>query len=203
MICRLQSLSPMYNLLTQIRNCKACEHHLPFGANPIISASSESKIIVIGQAPGRLVHYTSIPWNDKSGDNLRGWMGVDKPTFYNPDLIALMPMGFCYPGTGKTGDLAPRPECAPLWHDKLLTLMPKVELVLLIGHYAQNYYLTTSAMENLTKTVRSFEHYLPKYFPLPHPSPRNNIWQTKNKWFKVSVLPELKTKIKNILGELS
>lgn len=189
----------MNKLLSQIRKCKECEEHLPFGVNPVMSASLRSKLIIIGQAPGRIVHKTGIPWNDKSGDNLRNWLGIDKPVFYNADLIALMPMGFCYPGTGKSGDLPPRPECAPLWHSKLLALMPNAKLVLLIGQYAQNYYLGDKAKNTLTETVRSFKRYLPKYFPLPHPSPRNNIWQAKNKWFGLEVLPQLKKQIRNIL----
>jgi uracil-DNA glycosylase family 4 len=189
----------MNDLLQQIRNCKECEKHLPFGVNPIISASSDSKIIIIGQAPGRIVHNTGIPWNDKSGDNLRNWLGVDKPTFYDTNTIALIPMGFCYPGKGKTGDLPPREECAPLWHDQLLALMYNAKLILLIGQYAQNYYLGKRAKNTLTETVRDYKAYLPKYFPLPHPSPRNNIWQAKNEWFGREVLPELKKSIKNIL----
>lgn len=190
----------MNNLLEQIRNCKECEKHLPLGANPIISASSKSKIIVIGQAPGRIVHNTGIPWNDKSGDNLRNWLCVDKPTFYNANMFALMPMGFCYPGTGKSGDLPPRDECAPLWHNKLLGLMSNAKLILLIGQYAQNYYLGDRAKNSLTETVQHFKKYLPQYFPLPHPSPRNNIWQAKNKWFGLKVLPYLKKRIQLILN---
>jgi uracil-DNA glycosylase len=188
----------MNELVRQIRNCNVCDQHLEFGANPIIAASSKSKLIIIGQAPGRIVHKTSIPWNDKSGDNLRAWLGIDKSAFYNADLIALMPMGFCYPGSGKTGDLPPRPECAPLWHEKLIKLMTEAKLILLIGQYAQNYYLGDKAKSNLTETVRQFNTYLPKYFPLPHPSPRNNIWQAKNGWFEKEVLPELKKKIKEL-----
>lgn len=191
----------MKKLLNQIRNCKECEKHLEFGVNPVISATNKSKIIIIGQAPGRIVHKTHIPWNDKSGDNLRNWLGIDKSTLYNADIIALMPMGFCFPGSGKSGDLPPRPECAPLWHNKLLTLMPKAKLILLIGRYAQDYYLGDKAKSTLTETVHHFKTYLPKYFPLPHPSPRNNIWQAKNKWFGQEVLPELKVKIHNILND--
>jgi uracil-DNA glycosylase len=190
----------MDKLLRQIKNCKECEHHLKDGVNPVIAASSKSKLIIIGQAPGRIVHNTSIPWNDKSGDNLRNWLGIDKPTFYNADQIALMPMGFCYPGTGKTGDLPPRTECAPLWHDKLLALMSNAKLILLIGQYAQNYYLQNRAKSTLTETVHHFKDYLPKYFPLPHPSPRNNIWQAKNEWFGQEVLPELKKQVQNLLS---
>jgi len=190
----------MNKLLQLISNCKECAPHLKDGVNPIVAASSKSKLIIIGQAPGRVVHHTGIPWNDKSGDNLRNWLGVDKPTFYNADMIALMPMGFCYPGTGKTGDLPPRSECAPLWHNKLLALMPEVKLVLLVGQYAQNYYLDKQAKSTLTATVQHFKDYLPKYFPLPHPSPRNNIWQAKNEWFGREVLPDLKRHVGQIIG---
>lgn len=190
----------MDELLREISNCKECAPHLKDGVNPVVAASSKSKLIIIGQAPGRVVHHTGIPWNDKSGDNLRNWLGVDKPTFYNADIIALMPMGFCYPGTGKTGDLPPRPECAPLWHHKLLALMSEAKLVLLVGQYAQNYYLGKQAKSSLTETVHHFKTYLPKYFPLPHPSPRNNIWQAKNDWFGREVLPELKRHVGQIIG---
>jgi uracil-DNA glycosylase len=191
----------MKKLLIQIRNCKECERFLEFGVNPIIAASSKSKIIIIGQAPGRIVHNTSIPWNDKSGDNLRNWLGIDKTIFYDTDIIALMPMGFCYPGKSKSGDLPPRPECAPLWHKKLLAQMPNAKLILLIGQYAQNYYLNDKVKNTLTETVQNFKTYLPDYFPLPHPSPRNNIWQAKNKWFGLKVLPELKKRVKDIIEE--
>jgi len=189
----------MEELLKAIKNCQVCEKHLALGVNPIMSAGVNSKIVIIGQAPGRIVHETSIPWNDKSGDNLRQWLGVDKAIFYNPEHIALIPMGFCYPGTGKSGDLPPRPECAPLWHHQLLSLMPQVQLTLLIGQYAQNYYLRDQVQVTLTDTVQQFERYLPRYLPLPHPSPRNNIWQAKNPWFAELVLPELKRQVKNIL----
>jgi uracil-DNA glycosylase len=186
-------------LLQEIRKCNVCEKHLPHGVNPILAASPKSKIIIIGQAPGRIVHHTSVPWDDKSGDNLRNWLGIDKSKFYDSDLIALMPMGFCYPGTGKTGDLPPRPECAPLWHQKLWAFMPNVELVLLIGQYAQNYYLGNMAKATLTETVQDYKMYLPRYFPLPHPSPRNNIWQAKNTWFGTDVLPELKRRVQEFI----
>jgi len=189
----------MQKLLIEIKNCTVCEKFLHLGVNPIIAASSKSRIVIIGQAPGKTVHTTNIPWNDKSGDNLRNWLGVDKATFYNPDVIALMPMGFCYPGKGKSGDLPPRTECAPLWHNKLLAMMPEVQLTILIGQYAQQYYLREKVKDTLGESVKDFNSYLPKYFVLPHPSPRNNIWQAKNKWFGITVLPELKNKVKNII----
>ena len=191
----------MKKLLQQIKNCRECEKYLEHGARPIISASSKSKIIIIGQAPGRIVHDTGIPWNDKSGDNLRKWMGVDKETFYDPEIFALMPMGFCYPGKGNSGDLPPRKECAPLWHHLLLSSMKEVKLTLLVGQYAQAYYLKDKINENLTETVKQFRNYLPKYFPLPHPSPRNNIWQTKNKWFEAELLPFLKKQVQKAIKE--
>jgi uracil-DNA glycosylase len=190
----------MNQLLTKIINCKVCEEFLEFGVNPIIAAGAKSKIVIVGQAPGRIVHKTKIPWNDKSGDKLRSWLGIEKSVFYNTDKVALMPMGFCYPGTGKNGDLPPRPECAPLWHPKLLALMPNIEIVLLIGQYAQNFYLGTKAKNTLTETVQDYKSYLPEYFPLPHPSPRNNIWLSRNEWFSNKVLPELKDQIHNILN---
>lgn len=192
-------MSELDNLLAEIKKCNTCLDFLPCGVNPVVSAGKSSKMIIIGQAPGLIVHNTSIPWNDKSGDNLRNWLDIDKGTFYNPDLIALMPMGFCYPGKGKSGDLPPRRECAPQWHQKLLDQMPDVKLILLVGQYAQNYYLRDAVKQTLTETVRNFREYLPDFLPLPHPSPRNNIWQKKNEWFGQEVLPELKNKVKQLL----
>jgi len=190
----------MQQLLTDIKNCTICQEHLPMGANPVVATSPKSKILVVGQAPGIKVHESSIPWNDKSGDNLRQWLQVDKETFYNADIFAIVPMGFCYPGTGKSGDLPPRKECAPQWHNALLAMMPNIELVLLIGQYAQNYYLKEKAKKTLTETVRTHAEYLPKYLPLPHPSPRNNIWQKKNQWFGAEVLPTLRERVGEILN---
>lgn len=189
----------MQQLLQQIKNCKECKAHLKDGVNPVVAASKKSKLVIIGQAPGRIVHQTGIPWNDKSGDNLRKWLGIDEKIFYDNKKIALIPMGFCFPGSGKTGDLPPRPECAPLWHQKLFSSMPEAKLILLIGQYAQNYYLGNKVKSTLTETVRHYKEYLPKYFPLPHPSPRNNIWQAKNEWFGELVLPELKKRVEKII----
>ncbi len=189
----------MDKLIADIRKCKVCEPYLELGANPIISASKKSKIVIIGQAPGRIVHQTGIPWNDKSGDSLRNWLGVDKPTFYNEDIFALVPMGFCFPGKGKSGDLPPRKECAPLWHEKLFDYMQEIKLILLIGQYAQHYYLQDRCKSTLTETVRSYQEYLPQYLPLPHPSPRNNIWMSKNRWFQADVLTILKDQIKAVV----
>lgn len=187
----------MDKLLAQIRACTICQAHLPHGCRPIVQASAKSQIVIIGQAPGSKVHASGIPWDDKSGDNLRAWVGVSKEQFYDPDIFALVPMGFCYPGTGKSGDLPPRPECAPEWHHKLWEHMPHVKLTLLVGQYAQRYYLKDSKQNTLTETVKQFHQYLPQYLPLPHPSPRNNIWQKRNPWFSADLLPTLK-KIVNI-----
>jgi uracil-DNA glycosylase len=188
----------MNSLISEIKDCKICLPYLKQGVNPVLSASRESKIIIIGQAPGSIVHRTGVPWDDKSGDRLRNWLGVSKEEFYDENLFALIPMGFCYPGKGKSGDLPPRPECAPKWHDLVLKQIETKELCLLIGNYAQNYYLKNSVKNNLTNTVKNFAEYLPMYLPLPHPSPRNNIWLKKNEWFDRLVIPELKRRIKNI-----
>jgi len=185
----------MNDLLSEIKNCQVCQGELPLGANPVVQASPQSKIAIIGQAPGIAVHQSGIPWNDKSGDNLRNWLGVDKDVFYDKDIFALIPMGFCYPGTGKSGDLPPMKICAPLWHSKLFHAMPDIKLTLLLGQYAQRYYLGSEAQKSLTKTVQSFRDYSPEFLPLPHPSPRNNIWQSKNPWFKEEVLPFLRSHI--------
>ncbi len=190
----------MKQLITEISNCQVCAAELPLGPRPIIAVHPTSKIVVIGQAPGSVVHKTGIPWDDKSGENLRRWMGIDDTIFYDATKIALIPMGFCYPGRGKSGDLPPRKECAPLWHSVLLNSLTQVELILLIGKYAQNYYLQKKAKKTLTETVKNYHLYLPKYFVLPHPSPRNNIWMAKNQWFATDVLPYLKTQIHQILS---
>ena len=191
----------MENLLAQIKNCQLCQAHLVHGVNPVVTGSKNSKILIVGQAPGRVVHETGIPWNDRSGDTLRKWLEVDRDTFYNTDLFALMPMGFCFPGSAKTGDLPPRKECAPLWHQQLLDEMPNLELTILIGLYAQKYYLAKTSQKNLTENVNHFEEYLPEYFPLPHPSGRNNIWLAKHPWFPEVVLPQLKKIVHSIIDK--
>ncbi len=187
----------MKTLLSEIKKCTLCEPFLPLGANPVLYAHSENRIIIVGQAPGLAVHNSGIPWNDKSGDRLREWMGLDKSQFYNNPKIGIIPMGFCYPGKGKSGDLPPRKECAPLWHQKLLTQMPQVKTLLLIRKYAQDYYLKDK--RTLTERVFNFEEYLPKYIVLPHPSPRNNIWMKKNDWFQKDILPQLQPSISQAL----
>lgn len=189
----------MKKLIQEITGCTTCSEHLELGPRPVFSIHKNSKIAIIGQAPGLAVHKSGIPWDDKSGDNLRNWLGVDSDTFYNPEIFAIVPMGFCYPGKGKSGDLPPRKECAPQWHGELLKHMKQLKLTLLIGQYAQGYYLGSKKKKTLTETVKSFETYLPDYIVLPHPSPRNNIWMAKNPWFKEKVIPKLQREIKNLI----
>ncbi len=189
----------MNDLLSDISKCEVCKPHLALGPRPVLTAHPNSKIIIIGQAPGSVVHKSGIPWDDRSGKNLRMWMDIDERIFYDPTKIALIPMGFCYPGKGKTGDLPPRKECTPLWHNTLIEKMTNVRLILLIGQYAQTHYLQNKTKKTLTETVKNYKEYLPKYIVLPHPSPRNNIWQAKNEWFKKEVIPALQEKIKTIL----
>lgn len=190
----------MNELLEEISQCRICESYLTHGVCPVVLAHPKSRIVVIGQAPGIKVHTSGIPWDDKSGENLRNWMGISNEDFYTPEKVGIMPMGFCYPGKGKTGDLPPRTECAPQWHQPLWDKMDDVELILLIGKYAQDYYLKGQTKRTLTETVKSYQEYLPKHFVLPHPSPRNNIWQKKNPWFKHEVIPALKQTISHIMS---
>ncbi len=185
----------MNQLLDDIQRCRICEEFLPLGPRPVVSASASSRILIIGQAPGSKVHKTGIPWDDPSGERLREWMGVTNDQFYDSEKIALVPMGFCYPGRGKSGDLPPRPECAPQWHQLLLNEMPNIELTLLFGNYAQKYYLKERIKNTLTETVRNYEEYAPHFLPMPHPSPRNNIWLKRNPWFKKQLLPYLRDRI--------
>jgi len=189
----------MKALLEEISKCQTCDNFLEHVVRPVLAAHPNSKVIIIGQAPGIKVHNSGIPWEDKSGDNLRDWLGVDKETFYNPETIAIVPMGFCYPGKGKSGDLPPRPECAPQWHPRILKALSNIQFTILIGKYAQDYYLKQGKKKTLTETVKNYTAYMPHTFVLPHPSPRNNIWMAKNPWFKAEVLPELKKAMASII----
>lgn len=189
----------MKDLLKDIRNCSVCESHLLLGANPIVSFSSQSKIILLSQAPGRIAHEKTKAWDDPSGKKLREWLGVTEEQFYDPDNFAILPIGFCYPGKAKTGDLPPRPECAPLWHEKVFKELKNVKLTLLIGSYSQKYYLKDKMKRTLTETVSNFEDYLPEYFPIPHPSPVNRFWRSKNPWFEELVVGKLQQKIQDII----
>ncbi|WP_109829659.1 uracil-DNA glycosylase family protein [Reichenbachiella versicolor] len=190
----------MKKLIREIQQCTICVNELNHGVNPVLSAHPNSKIAIIGQAPGAEVHRTGIPWDDKSGQRLRDWLGIDNDTFYDEQKIALIPMGFCYPGKGKSGDLPPRKECAPQWHSQIFSSINQIELTILIGSYAQSYYLRNRKKDSLTKTVQNFSEYLPDTIVLPHPSPRNNIWLKKNPWFAEELLPILKNLTSQVLS---
>ena len=187
------------SLLKDVRSCTRCSEHLPLGPRPVLRAHPKARLLIIGQAPGTKVHESGIPWNDPSGDRLRSWLGLTHEEFYDESHIAIMPMGFCYPGKGTSGDLPPRPECAPLWHDKILKHLPNIKLTLLIGQYAQERYLGDRRKATLTDTVRAWKEYTKDGFlPLVHPSPRNQIWLKKNPWFEKEVVPYLRTQMKKI-----
>ncbi|MEO0895899.1 MAG: uracil-DNA glycosylase family protein [Bacteroidota bacterium] len=189
-------MDKLQSLLTEIRACRYCEEFLPLGPRPILSAASSAKIILAGQAPGTKVHQTGIPWNDPSGERLRAWLDMDKDTFYDENLIAIIPMGFCYPGKGERGDLPPRPECAELWQAKLLELLPQAKLTLTIGQYAIKYHLGKKRKKTLTETVKHWRTYLEDgVIPLVHPSPRNIMWRRKNPWFEEQVVPEIRQEV--------
>lgn len=189
------------DLLREIRACQYCASNLPLGARPILSASRSSRILIIGQAPGIRVHESGIPWDDASGRRLRGWMGINDEAFYDETKIAIVPMGFCYPGTGNSGDLPPRPECATLWHDRLLTLLKSIRLTILLGKHSQQYVLGDKKKRTLTETVAHWKSYCPGILPMPHPSPRNNRWLKKNPWFEAEAVPWLKRRVKQILPQ--
>lgn len=188
-------------LFRDIRACTHCAQHLPMGARPVVRGAVSSRICIIGQAPGIRVHESGIPWNDPSGKRLRGWLELDDDTFYDETKIAIMPIGFCYPGTMENGgDYPPRKECAPMWHPPLLDALPNVELTLLIGSYAQAYYLGKTRKKTITETVRAWRDYLPEILPTPHPSWRTTGWQKKNPWFDDEVLPELRHCVNALIG---
>jgi uracil-DNA glycosylase len=189
----------MKKLISEISRCTLCAHALPHPPRPVVEASATSRILIIGQAPGRKVHESGVPWDDQSGKELRRWLGVDEGRFYDTRLFALVPMGFCFPGKGPSGDLPPRPECAPRWHAPLLNRMKSVRLTILIGAYSQKYYLKDSVYPTLTETVKNALDYLPAYLPLVHPSPRNKIWMKRNPWFETDLVPEIRKRVKAIL----
>jgi len=181
-----------------VKDCTLCSEHLAFGARPIIQIDTRSKILIAGQAPGKKVHETGIPFNDASGDRLREWLGVSKDAFYDSEQFAILPMGFCYPGKGKSGDLPPRPECAIQWRETILSSLKQVQLTLVIGQYAMAYHLPGEG-KNLTEIVNNWEKYWPDIIPLPHPSPRNNLWLKRNPWFQRDLLPKLRARVSDIL----
>jgi len=187
-------------LLSQVRACTLCAENLPLGPRPVVSMHPEARILIIGQAPGTRVHESGIPWDDPSGNRLRAWMDVDVQTFYDPRKIAIMPMGFCYPGRGTSGDLPPRPECAPTWHEQLLSHLPQIELTLLLSSYAIQYYLDVPKNQTVTATVEAWQESAPAVFPLPHPSPRNNRWLKRNPWFESEVIPALQAAVDRLVS---
>jgi uracil-DNA glycosylase len=184
-------------LIDEICACTVCAKSLTAGPRPIVQFSPTSRLVVIGQAPGSKVHRSGVPWQDDSGDRLRAWTGLTAEMFYDPAKVALMPMGFCYPGKGKSGDLPPRRECAPLWHQRILATFIDCRLTLLVGSYAQAHYLET---DNMTEAVKAFREYSDAFFPLPHPSWRSGIWIRRNPWFETDVLPALRAAVRRALG---
>ncbi len=186
-------------LLARVRACTLCKDHLPLGPRPVVRLDPNARILIAGQAPGTRVHETGIPFNDPSGDRLRHWLGITREQFYDEKLFVILPMGFCYPGKGKSGDLPPRPECAAHWREELLACAPNIKLTLAIGQYAIAWHLKDKQKPTLTETVKNWRNYWPKVLPLPHPSPRNNIWLKKNPWFEAEVVPELQASVATLL----
>ncbi|WP_431854645.1 uracil-DNA glycosylase family protein [Azospirillum sp.] len=194
-------MSGLDALLDRVRACTQCAAHLPHGVRPVLRASRTARLLIIGQAPGARVHATGIPWNDPSGDRLRQWLALDRDAFYDGSRIAIVPMGFCYPGTApKGGDYPPRPECAPRWHAEVMAALPAVELTLLVGSYAQAHYLGDRRKPTMTETVAAWREYGPRFIPLPHPSWRNTAWIKRNPWFEEDLVPALRERVHNQLG---
>ena len=189
--------SNLSSLLEEIAACQVCKGLIP-EPRPVLRASATAKLLIIGQAPGTKVHASGVPWDDASGKRLREWMGVDTDTFYDISRIAIVPMGFCYPGKGRSGDLPPRPECAATWHEKLMNLLPAIRCTLLIGSYAQSHYLSDE-YKTLTERVQNWRTLAPQTYVLPHPSPRNQLWLKKNEWFAADTVPALQATVQSLL----
>ncbi|RUO25930.1 IclR family transcriptional regulator [Aliidiomarina minuta] len=187
-------------LLTQVRSCSLCQQHLPLGPRPVVQASAQASVLIAGQAPGRKVHASGKPFDDASGERLRTWLGVKPETFYDATKFAILPMGFCYPGSGKGGDLPPRPECAPRWREPLLAQLPNIKLTLAIGRYAIDWHLPEHHAR-VTDAVQSWQTHWPNLIALPHPSPRNNRWLAKNDWFERQLVPKIQARVASLLNE--
>jgi uracil-DNA glycosylase len=187
-------------LLTQVRACTLCAAHLPHGPRPVLQMDGSARLLIVGQAPGRKVHASGVPFDDASGERLRDWLGITRERFYDARQVALLPMGFCYPGTGKSGDLPPRAECAPAWRAPLLSHLKKLQLTVVIGQYAMAHHLP-EARGSLTETVQAWQNHGPTVLPLPHPSPRNNLWLKRNPWFELDVLPMLRARVIDVFAE--
>jgi uracil-DNA glycosylase len=184
-------------LLHEVRACRICEANLPFGPRPVLQLIATARLLIIGQAPGSKVHQSGIPWSDASGDRLCDWLKLDRSVFYNAEKVAILPIGFCYPGAGESGaDKPPRTECAPRWHKRLVEQLPDLKLTLLVGQYAQRHYLTSTRKNSMTETVQAFSEYAPQYFPLPHPSWRSVVWMRKHPWFEEAVIPALRKAVR-------
>jgi len=192
-------MTTLTTLLKDIRSCTLCAAHLPAGPRPVVQVAAGAKILLVGQAPGRKVHASGIPFDDVSGDRLRAWMGVSKEVFYDAEQIAIVPMGFCYPGTGKSGDLPPRPECAVAWRERLLSQLRQIELTIVIGQYAMAYHLPQDKL-SVTDAVSHWQDYAPAIIPLPHPSPRNQLWVKRHPWFESDLLPLLRQRVQDVLA---
>ena len=188
------------SLLDEVRACTLCEAHLPLGARPVLQLHPKARILIAGQAPGKKVHESGIPFDDASGIRLREWLGVSREVFYDPKQVAILPMGFCFPGSGKSGDLPPRPECAPAWRKQLLSHLRQLEVTVVLGRYAQTYHFG-EASSSVTELVKSWRKYWPSIIPLPHPSPRNNLWLRRNPWFEVELLPSLRQRVSEALEQ--
>ena len=191
-------MTSLPSLLSEIRACTICTPHLPLGPRPVVQLSAKARVLIAGQAPGRKVHESGVPFDDASGNRLRAWLGVTREVFYDPKQFALVPMGFCFPGTGRSGDLPPRPECAQAWREQLLGHLRQVELTLVLGQFAQTYHFGKSS-GSLTDLVKSWRSHWPHMVPLPHPSPRNNLWLRRNPWFEAELLPPLRERVSELL----
>ena len=193
-------MSSLASLLNEVRACVICTEQLPLGPRPVVQVHPLARILIAGQAPGRKVHETGVPFNDASGDRLRTWMGISREVFYDAKQIAILPMGFCFPGTGKSGDLPPRSECAPAWRAALLSHLRNLQLTLVIGQYAQAYHLPNEGA-SVTEVVQAWRKNWPHTVPLPHPSPRNNLWLKRNAWFEEELIPVLRSRVSEVLAD--
>ncbi len=187
-------------VLAEARACRLCARHLPLGPRPVLRASATARLLIVGQAPGTKVHESGVPWNDASGERLRDWLAMSPEVFYDEARVAIVPMGFCYPGRdARGGDKPPRPECAPEWHPRLRPHLRRIGLTLLVGGYAQKHYLGRRAKATLTATVQAWRDYLPDYLPTPHPSWRTTAWLRKNPWFEAELVPDLRRRVRRLI----
>jgi uracil-DNA glycosylase len=196
----MTSRTELERLLAEVAACAVCAPHLPLGPRPILQIGSGARLLIVGQAPGRIVHQRGIAFDDRAGDALRAWLGLERAIFYDPERVAILPIGLCYPGRGRDGDLPPRPECAPLWQTRLRAMMPALRLTVLLGRHAQRHHLSARCRPSLTETVRAFRDYLPTHFPLPHPSARNRPWFKRHPWFEQQVVPALRAEVARALS---